>query len=129
MISAFMLVLTIGALVQFFFAYARTLLLTYGKVEISERTREVTGVDIERVQPEDFSRLMVLLRVAPDPRDDAAELRAVSIYFRAVQLANWLVSPLSRAVRHWSRIELSRCAHFAAVSLDRRLSPVAAVSS
>jgi hypothetical protein len=129
MISAFMLVLTIGALVQFFFAYSRTLLLTYSKVEISERTREVTGVEIERVQPEDFSRLMVLLRVAPDPRDDSAELRAVSIYFRAVQLANWLVSPLSHAVREWSRIELSRCAHFAAVSLDRRLSPAAAVTS
>jgi len=129
MISAFMLVLTIGALVQFFFAYAQTLLLTYSKVEISERTREVTGVEIERVQPEDFSRLMVLLRVAPDPRDDAAELRAVSIYFRAVQLANWLASPLSHAVRDWSRIELARCAHFAAVSLDRRLSPAAAVIS
>jgi len=124
MISASMLVLTIGALVQFFFAYAQTLLLTYSKVEISERTREVTGVEIERVQPEDFSRLMVLLRVAPDPRDDAAELRAVSIYFRAVQLANWIVSPLSHAVREWSRTELSRCAHFAAVSLDRRISPV-----
>lgn len=124
MISALMLVLTIGALVQFFFAYSRTILLTYSKVEISDRTREVTGVAIESVQPEDFSRLMVLLRVAPNPCDDAAELRAVSVYYRAVQLANWLVSPLSRAARDWSQVELGRCAHFAAVALDRRLSPV-----
>jgi hypothetical protein len=124
MISAFMLVLTIGALIQFFFAYSRTLLLTYSKVEISERTREVSGVAIESVQPEDFPRLMTLLRVAPDPLDDAAELRAVSIYFRAVQLAHWLVSPLSGAVKEWSHFELGRCAHFAAVALDRRISPV-----
>jgi len=124
MISAFMLVLTIGALFQFFFAYSRTILLTYSKVEISERTREVTGVAIERVQPEDFSRLMGLLRVAPDPRDDAAELRAVSVYYRAVQLANWLVSPLSRAAQEWSQVELGRCAHFAGVALDRRLALV-----
>lgn len=124
MISASMLVLTIGALVQFFFAYSRTLLLTYSKVQISERTREITGVAIERVEPEDFSRLMVLLRVAPDPCDDAAELRAVSVYHGAVQLANWLVSPLSRAAQEWSQVELGRCAHFAAVALDRRLSPV-----
>jgi len=124
MISASMLVLTIGALVQFFFAYSRTLLLTYSKVQISERTREVTGVTIEKVQPEDYSRLMVLLRVAPGPCDDAAELRAVSVYYGAVQLANWLVSPLSRAAQEWSQFELGRCAHFAAVALDRRLSPV-----
>ena len=125
MISAFMLVLAVGALVQFFFAYCRTLLLTYSKVEISERARDVTGISIERVDPEEFSRLMGLLRVAPDPRDDAAELRAVSVYFRVVQLANWLVSPLSRAAQEWSEIELGRCAHFAAVALDRRLAPAA----
>jgi hypothetical protein len=123
MISAFMLVLTVGALVQFFFAYCRTLLLTYSKVEISERTSEVTGISIEKVEPEEFSRLMGLLRVAPDPCDDAAERRAVSVYFRVVQLASWLVSPLSRAVEEWSEVELGRCAHFAAVALDRRLAP------
>jgi hypothetical protein len=123
MISALMLVLTVGALVQFFVAYCRTILLTYSKVEISERTREVTGISIEKVEPEEFSRLMGLLRVAPDPCDDAAELRAVSIYFRIIQLTRRLVSPLSRAAHEWSEIELGRCAHFAAVALDRRLAP------
>jgi hypothetical protein len=125
MISALMLVLAIGALVQFFFAYSRTLLLAHSQIEISERTREISGIAIEAVHPDDFSRLMVLLRVAPGPRDNAHSLRAVSIYFRAVQLARWLVSPLSRAAHGWFHRELSRCAHFAAVTLDRRLGAIA----
>lgn len=123
MVSAFILVLTIGALEKFLFAYCRTLQLTHGRLEISARTREVSGISIGSVDPEEFSRLMVLLRVAPDSCDDAAELRAVSAYYRIVQLASWLVSPLSGAVRRWSKSELARCSRLAAVALDRRLVP------
>jgi hypothetical protein len=125
MISAAILVLTVGALIQFFVAYSRTLLLTYSKIEISERTREITGLGNGAIGPEDFHRLLDLLRVAPDPSDDALETNAVSFYYRAVQLMRGVASLISVRVRDWAQNELSRCAYFAAVALDRRLAPVA----
>lgn len=125
MISILILVFTLGALGQFFVAYCRTLLLTYEKVEITQRTRDVTGLAGNAVPPNEFARLMQLLRVAPDPGDDATEIAAVSVYFHVMNVVGSLVSPLSQSSSRWIDRELSRCAYFAAITLDRRLAPAA----
>jgi len=123
MIAALMLVFTVGALVQFFIAYCRTLLLAYGKVELTERIRQVAGINVIPLEPLEFQRLIGLLRVAPDPGDDAAEIRAVSLYYQAVRLFSRVASRISKAARHWAEGELTRCTYFAAIALDRRLAP------
>lgn len=117
--------MAVGALVQFFMAYCQTLLLTYSKVEISERTRDMAGIAGEVPEAEAYYRLVRLLRVAPDPGDDGTEIAAVGVYYRAIRLANWLLSSASNSVSDWSSRELSRCAYFAAVALDRRLASLA----
>jgi hypothetical protein len=121
MISALILVFTLFALGQFSIAYCRTLLQTYAKVELSTQLAELSGVTAEQLQPSDFGRLMELVRAAPDPRDDASEIRTIGIYYRVVRIVRWAVAPISRTASQWADSELSRCAHFAAVSLDRRL--------
>ncbi|MGB0034522.1 MAG: hypothetical protein WBP79_03510 [Candidatus Acidiferrales bacterium] len=125
MISILILVFTLGALGQFFVAYCRTLLLTYEKVEMTQRTRDVAGLAGNVVPPNEFVRLMQLLRVAPDPGDDVTEIAAVSVYYHVMNFAGRFVSPLSQSSRRWIDRELSRCAYFAAITLDRRLAPAA----
>lgn len=125
MIPALLFLLSIAAVVQFSLAFCRSLLLTYGKVELSDRVREVTGLTGETVAAGEFSRLMNLVRLAPDPGDDAMEIRSVSAYHSLVVIERWLMSLVSEKACDWCENELRRCAHFAAVTLDRRLAPAA----
>lgn len=125
MIPALILVMAVGALVQFFVAYCRTLLLTYSQVELTERAREIAELAGEVPEAKDYSRLERLLRVAPDPGDDHTEIAAVGAYFRVMQTANRL-SSFNSAAREWTERELSRCAYFAAIALDRRLASITA---
>ncbi|MGH9714711.1 MAG: hypothetical protein ACRD5M_15565 [Candidatus Acidiferrales bacterium] len=124
-ISAFMLIFVVAALWQFSFAYCRTLLATYSKVELSGRVEKVAGLILDSIEPQKFDRLMVLVRVAPDPGDDGMEITAVGMYYRAVKLASALLPQLSKRATKWCDRELARCSYFAAVTLDRRLVPAA----
>lgn len=121
MISALILVFTFFALGQFSIAYCRTLLQTYAKVEVSAQLLEVSGLEADKLGPSDFAPLMELVRAAPDPGDDASEIRTIRIYRRVIDFARWIVAPFSDTASRWVDSELSRCAYFAAVSLDRRL--------
>lgn len=125
MIPALLLVLSMAALAQFSVAFCRSLLLSYGKVELSDRVREVTGLSSGAVEAAEFARLMNLVHLAPDPGDDAMEIRSVSAYHTVVAIGRWILAHTWVAGRDWCENELQRCAHFAAVTLDRRLSPAA----
>lgn len=122
--STLILLFGIGALVQFSVAYCQTLLIAYGKVEISSRTRELIGINAERVAPEEFARLMAFVRMAPDPGDDSAEIRMVKIYFGVMKFVRFVTGPVSTRISRWAECELSNCAYFAAVTLDRRMPPL-----
>lgn len=123
MIPALLLVVSVAALVQFTLAFCRSLLLTYDKVELSERVREVTGLNSGTVEAGEFARLMNLVHLALDPGDDAMEIRSVSAYQTLVLMVRWMLLHTWAAGRKWCENELQRCAHFAAVTLDRRLAP------
>jgi hypothetical protein len=124
--SAFILIFVVGALWQFTFAYCRTLLALYSKVELSGQVERITGLTTATMEAREFDRLMVLVRVAPDPGDDAMEITAINLYYRAIKIAKSVSSLLSDQASDWCRSELARCSYFAAVTLDRRLVPVAA---
>lgn len=124
MTTAFMLMFSAGALVQFFLSYCRSILATYAKVEVSSRTREVACIESERIPSSDFSRLLALLRLARDPGDDGLELFTVKLYYSLVQAAGALGQLFTSAAGAWSENEGSRCAYFAAVALDRRIASV-----
>jgi hypothetical protein len=124
--SAFILIFVVGALWQFTFAYCRTLLALYSKVELSGEVERMTGLTTATMEAREFDRLMVLVRVAPDPGDDAMEITAINLYYRAIKIAKSVSSLLSDQASDWCRNELARCSYFAAVTLDRRLVAVAA---
>jgi|HubBroStandDraft_6_1064221.scaffolds.fasta_scaffold05812_2 hypothetical protein len=123
MIAACILVMSVGAMLQFALAYCRTLLVAYSKVELSPLTLQVAKLSSESFEPDEFYRVMCLARMAQPNRDDAAEIHSISAYYRLVEFIGYIVAPFSRTARAWIRQELSRCTYFAAVTLDRRLVP------
>jgi hypothetical protein len=68
---------------------------------------------------------MNLVRVAPDPGDDALEIRSISSYHGFVVAEHWLMSLICEKGCNWCQDELRLCSYFAAVALDRRLAPAA----
>ena len=118
------LILGLGSLAQFGIAYCRTLLLAYSKVEISEEACAVAGIAASEVSYDDFDRLIRLAQMAPDPEDDSAEIATVRVYYLAMRLLRWLTAPLSARLAKLAECELTSCAYFAAVTLDRRLTLV-----
>lgn len=121
MISAFMLTFSAGALVQFFLSYCRSILATYAKLEVSVRTREIAGIESERIPSGEFGRLLGLLRLARDRGDDRMELLTVRLYYSIVRVVGSLGTLFTSTAREWCENEKARCAYFAAVALDRRI--------
>ncbi|HTU32492.1 MAG TPA: hypothetical protein VMF66_01670 [Candidatus Acidoferrum sp.] len=126
MMTCLMFVFSVGALIQFAVSYCRTLLLNSSELEISKRVLEITGVATESYAPADFGRVMQLIRFAPQMQDDAAQMRAISVYYRLTRMASAVVSPLSGEASGWFERELSRCTQFAVVALDRRVATATA---
>jgi hypothetical protein len=124
MLPSLIFIFSIGALVQFAFAYCRSLLLAYAKVQVSEHTLQLAGLIGEIFRPHEFGRLMALVDMQVSPGDDGAEIRVITFYHELLRSARILVSPLGRGASTWFDRELSLCTHFAAVTLDRRLSVV-----
>lgn len=120
-ISVLILVFVVASAWEFSVAFCRSLLLTYSKVELSARVREVIGAGDGAPEAGDFNRVLTMVRLAPDPGDDRMEIAAVRLYHGLVRLAGLFASPLSARISRWFDSELSRCSYFAAVTLDRRL--------
>jgi hypothetical protein len=124
MIPFFMLLFSAAALIQFFVSYCRSILATYAKMELSVATREVAGIESDRIPSGEFGRLLGILRLARDPGDDRMELLTVRLYYSFVRLLGVLGVPFVTAAKDWSEREGGRCAYFAAVALDRRIASV-----
>lgn len=114
------------ALVQFFLSYCRALLTTYAKLELSATTREVIGIGADGIRGNQFGHLLGLLRLAPDPGDDKWELGIVRLYYSFVSMIDLSVALLVPVAQTWSDRESTRCAYFAAATLDRRIAALAA---
>ena len=121
MVSVLMLFFTLFAVGQFSVSYCRSLLQAYETVELSDQLVEVGELADSKPAAADFGHLMELVRAAPDPGDDASEIRAIHIYYLIAAIVAWVTAPISSKAARWAESELSRCAYFAAVSLDRRL--------
>lgn len=121
-----MLVCSVWAVGQFLIAYCRALLAASDAVRISDDVREVATLP-SQMGPAEFNRLLLLARMSGAPATDANEMRAVKSYYRVLRFAQRVVTPFSAGTSSWFKSELARCAHFAAISLDRRLLAVPVV--
>ena len=121
MIAALIVVISLAALLQFFISYCRSLLAAYGKVELSEQVRELTGLEKQPATGEEFRRVLQLVRLCPDRGDDRFEIRLVGTYYALLDFLREITGWLSPAITGWADHERQSCSYFAAVALDRRI--------
>jgi len=122
MIAALICVISLAVFGQFFVWYCRSILAPSCKVLLSERVREVTGIANQDVAPEDFHRLLQLVRLCPERGDDRSEIRAVGTYYRILAILKRISIVAGPRVAQWADHERRDCSYFAAVALDRRIS-------
>ena len=120
MMAALFLVCSIVFLLQFFVSYCRSLIAASVKHELSAEVRDVTGLSTS-ASGDDFARVVQLLLLCPDRPEDRSEVRAVSAYFRLMNVLRGSLARLAPSVQSWIERERSQCTYFAAVALDRRI--------
>jgi hypothetical protein len=120
LIAALILAISLAALLQFFVSYCRSVIAASGVVPFSDQLREVTGILDREIRGEQFVRLVRLTRLCPETGDDHRAIAAVQIYFQLLSMGRAILKKIPSAVS-WTELELSRCAHFAAVALDGRI--------
>lgn len=121
MIAAFILVVSTVFLLQFFVTYCRSLIAAYRQVDLSEDAREVTGIEDHIVSGDDFRRLLQLVWLCPEPRDDRLEIGAVRTYYALLGLLRAIGRSMAPTIAPWVEREREGCSYFAAVALDRRI--------
>jgi hypothetical protein len=106
---------------QFFVFYCRSLIAVSAKQALSPEVQEVTGIQ-RAASGEDFNRVMQLLHLCPERREDRSGIQAIGIYFRLLNFLRSTVARLTPSVRTWTESERGQCTYFAAVALERRIS-------
>jgi hypothetical protein len=122
MIAAFICVISVVAFLQFFVSYSRSVLASSRKVQLSDRVREVMGIDAREIAADDFARLVQLVRLCPERGDDQTEIRAVGTYYGLLHILGDVFGSIVPSVAAWTEQERQSCSYFAAVALDRRIS-------
>jgi hypothetical protein len=121
-IAALILAFSSVALLQFFVSYCRSVIAAYGALPLSEQVWEVTGIRGRQIRGEEFIRLLQLSSLCPDSGADNRAITAVRAYFQMVSFLRATLRDVIPGIISWTDAELSGCAHFAAVALDRRIS-------
>jgi hypothetical protein len=121
MIAALIFVFASLALLQFFFWYCRALIAASSRVELSDSTREMTGIDNHRVSGDDFARLHQLVHLCPETGGDTMGLELIRAYHSFLGMLRSSSLVLAPAAAGWAERERASCAYFTAVSLDARI--------
>jgi hypothetical protein len=106
---------------QFAF-YCRSALAAFRGTEVSDRVRNLAGVDGRRPTPDDFKRFSELARLCPEQRATQRDMRAIEVYFGLLRLIGRASGRLIPAVAAWAIGEQQACSQFAAAVLERRIS-------
>jgi hypothetical protein len=112
--------LSAAALLQFFISYCRSLIAASIKQPLSAEVRDVAGIP-STAGGEDYARVIQLLDLCPERREERGRIRAINAYFG---LLNFISSTLARVIpglMSWTEMERGQCTYFAAVTLDRRI--------
>ena len=122
MMAALICIVSLAVFAQFFVWYCRSILAPSRQVALSERVREVTGIANQEVAPDDFNRLLQLVRLCPERGDDRSEIRAGGTYYWFLDMLKRISVVAGPRIAQWADHERRDCSYFAAVALDRRIS-------
>jgi hypothetical protein len=120
MMAALILVFSLVVMLQFFISYCRSLIAASAKEPLPQEVQEVTGIS-SIASPDDFSRVLQLLNLCPERRDDRSGLRAIGAYYRFLGFVRSTLALAAPSLKSWTDRERSQCSYFAAVALGRRI--------
>jgi hypothetical protein len=115
-------VFSIAALLPFVVSYFRSIVASSRNVELSARLQEVTGITSQKVKADDFARLLQLVQLCPEQKDDQSDIRAVGAYYSMLAVLGRMARTTAPNLASWFERERESCSYFAAVTLDRRIS-------
>jgi hypothetical protein len=115
-------VFSIAALLPFVVSYFRSIVASSRNVELSARLQEVTGITSQKVKADDFARLLQLVQLCPEQKDDQSDIRAVGAYYSMLAVLGRMARTTAPNLASWFEHERESCSYFAAVTLDRRIS-------
>jgi hypothetical protein len=120
MMAALILVFSLVVMLQFFISYCRSLIAASAKEPLPQEVQEVTGISCI-ASPDDFSRVLQLLNLCPERREDRSGLRAIGAYYRFLGFVRSTLALAAPSLKSWTDRERSQCSYFAAVALGRRI--------
>jgi hypothetical protein len=114
-------IISFALLLQFFVSYCRSVIAAGRKTELSQQVREIAGIREDKLNEDEFVRLVQLLRLCPGSGEDGGEIRAVGVYYSMLFALRGIFRPLLPRIARWAQMERESCSYFAAVVLDRRI--------
>jgi len=120
MMAAFILAFSLLTLLMFFVSYCRSLTASTLHAPLTAEVLDVTGIQA-KASGRDFAKVVQLLQLCPDRPEEGSRLQVVSAYYSFLNLLEQSVAKMVPAVGDWAEAERAGCAHFAAVTLGRRI--------
>jgi hypothetical protein len=120
MMASIIFVCSVVLLLQFFVSYCRSLIAASAKQPLSLEVQDVTGIS-KTASGDDFARILQLLHLCPDSREDRAGIQAIGAYFKLLNLVRSTLAKIMPKLKAWTEFERAQCAYFAAVALEKRI--------
>jgi hypothetical protein len=123
MVSIFILVFAVTALVRFGISQWRAIWISAANQQLSDSLQVTAGIDGATIGAADFSTLLQLCNeLSPDLKKTSPWLREVSVYYRAMTAFEQLFRVKVPSIASWAKGEMQICSRYAAVVLDQSLS-------
>ena len=121
MIAALLLVISVAALAQFALFYWRAIVAGVAAQPLSERFHEATQLGEAAMQAGNFDAMVNLHDMTPELKVGNGRLRAVRMYYRAVEALSRMVGRQMPQIATWSEREMATCTKYVAVRVDQRM--------
>ena len=130
MIAAFIVVLSIAALMQFAVAQWRAMWITIAEQPLSEFFTATTGIAGDEIRAEHFDFLIrTREQLGASGNHSNLWVKEVRIYYCTIRALKQLCEEQFPALGAWANHELIACSLYAAATLDQRLSSQLAFAS
>lgn len=117
MVPALILAISVVALLRFALSYWRATLVSAADHRLSPEVRAAARLERERVTSRDYAALAGVLRLTPG---SSAGVNFVGFYYHIVEGIGY-IAKRQTAIANWAEREMTICAQYVAVQVDRRL--------
>jgi hypothetical protein len=123
MVSIFILVFAVFALVRFGISQWRAIWISAANQPLSDSLQLAAGIDGATIGSRDFGTLLDLCnKLSPELKKTSPWLKEVSAYYRAVAKLEQVFRAKFPSISAWANGEMQICSRYAAVVLDQSLS-------